>query len=474
MQAIHFGTDGWRAIIGEGFTEENLIRVVEASAKAFKIYREENPSLKNKNTIIIGHDCRQNAHEYAKLAAEVAAAEGFDIVLTQDYCPTPCLCWSVAEDDQAIGGIMLTSSHNPAEYLGVKLRMADGGASSAEFTNRVESLLSNEISDKRGSYKEADLVTPYLEKLKSYVNPETIRNAHLKVVIDPLYGAGRHYLASILKEMGVEVCEINNASDASFDGLHPEPIPPWINRCCEKVVELKYDAGFINDGDADRIGAVDEYGNFVNPHRIMTLLVGHLAEDLGKTGRVVSTITASTMLSQQCERLKLPFVVTPVGFKWIYAEMQKGNVLLGGEESGGIGLPNHVMERDGLLMALLLVEMMAEKKMSLGELLDDMFTKVDKLEFERRGLKISAEQMEVFKNKLIKEYNPQSIAGKKVLSINRMDGIKIILKDSAWLAFRPSGTEPLVRMYAEAKTAEEVDQILEEAEKILEKETINK
>ena len=180
------------------------------------------------------------------------------------------------------------------------------------------------------------------------------------------------------------------------------------------------------------------------------------------------------MLSQQCERLNLPFVVTPVGFKWIYAEMQKGNVLLGGEESGGIGLPNHVMERDGLLMALLLVEMMAEKKMSLGELLDDMFTKVDKLEFERRGLKISAEQMEVFKNKLIKEYNPQSIAGKKVLSINRMDGIKIILEDSAWLAFRPSGTEPLVRMYAEAKTTEEVDQILEEAEKILEKETINK
>ncbi|HIY83272.1 MAG TPA: phosphoglucosamine mutase [Candidatus Rubneribacter avistercoris] len=468
MADIHFGTDGWRAIIGEDFTNDNLVRVTDAAARIFKAdaLAAGRPA-DAPGTLIVGHDCRRDAHAYAQLAAEVAASHGFCVKLTQDYCPTPTLCWSVAQDADAVGGIMLTSSHNPAEYLGVKLRMADGGASGKEFTDRVEAALSAAPTDARGAYETVDLMTPYLAALKARVDAEAIRNAGLRVVVDPLYGAGRRYLAGLLRDLGVEVCEINNGADPTFDGLHPEPIPPWVDRCIAKVPELGYDAGFINDGDADRIGAVDEHGNFVNPHRIITLIVSHLAEDKGLSGRVVSTITASAMLARQCKRLGLELVSTPVGFKWIYAEMEKGGVMVGGEESGGIGIPGHVMERDGLLMALLLCETMAQRGMSLGQLVDDMFSKVGRLEFERQGLSITEEQMARFRAEVVPGFAPAEVCGKKVVDVDRRDGVKFYLEGDAWLMMRPSGTEPLVRIYAEAETTDEVRALLEEAKRVI-------
>lgn len=465
---INFGTDGWRAIIGEDFTNDNLVRVADAAARIFK----EDAIVSGRSadapgTIIVGHDCRRDAHVYAQLAAEVVASYGFTVKLTRDYCPTPTLCWSVAQDVDAVGGIMLTSSHNPAEYLGVKLRMSDGGAAGKEFTDRVEAALAVEATAARAACGEVDLMAPYLETLKQRVDGETIRKAGLRVVVDPLYGAGRNYLADLLRDMGVEVCEINNAEDPTFDGLHPEPIPPWVDRCIAKVPELGFDAGFINDGDADRIGAVDEHGNFVNPHRIITLLVSHLAEDKGQSGRIVSTITASAMLARQCKRLGLELTSTPVGFKWIYAEMEKGDVMLGGEESGGIGIPTHVMERDGLLMALLLAETMAQRGMSLGQLVDDMFEKVGKLEFERRGLTITESQMANFRADIVPNYAPKTVCGKKVVAVDRRDGVKFSLEGDAWVMMRPSGTEPLVRIYAEAETTDEVCALLKAAEEVV-------
>lgn len=470
MGTIHFGTDGWRAIIGEDFTEETLAQTVDAAARAFLQDRENNPALAGKNTLIVGHDCRQDAHRYAELAAGVAAAHGFQVKLTKDYCPTPCLCWSVAQDEQALGGIMLTSSHNPAEYLGVKLRMVDGGASPASFTDRVEALLREDVPQERGSFEVVDLVSPYLLALKERVDIEAIRKAGLRIVVDPLYGAGRHYLADLLREMGVEVCEINNDADPSFDGLHPEPIQPWVDRCIHKVTELGYDAGFINDGDADRISAVDEHGCFVNPHRIITLLVSHLAEDKGQHGRVVSTITASALLARQCKRLGLELTSTPVGFKWIYEEMEKGGVMIGGEESGGIGIPSHVMERDGLLMALLLCETMAQRGKSLGQLLEEMFSQIGRMEFRRDGLQITDEQMAYFRREIVPNYEVPTFAGKKVLTIDRRDGVKFMLEDDAWVMMRPSGTEPLVRIYAEAETSEQVEELLKAAAAVVKQE----
>lgn len=467
MADIHFGTDGWRAIIGEDFTPDNLNRVVAAAARIFK---EEAVAAGRDadapGTLIVGHDCRQDAHAYAELAAQVAAGEGFNVLLTEDYCPTPTLCWSVAHNDDAVGGIMLTSSHNPAEYLGVKLRMADGGASPAEFTDRVEAVLPPEPTDILGPFQTADLMTDYLAALRELVDVEAIRGANLRVVCDPLYGAGRHYLADLLRDMGVEVVEIHNAEDPTFAGLHPEPIQPWVDEGLAKVGELGYDALFINDGDADRIAAGDSRGNYVNAHRIITLLTKHMV-DRGETGRVVSTVTASAMLDRMCRKLGLELVSTPVGFKWIYGEMEKGGVMIGGEESGGIGLPGHVKERDGLLMALLLTECMAQSGKDLGTIIDEMLADIGRLEFARRGLSITDEQMARFRAETVPTYTADEIAGKRVLDVDRRDGVKLLLEGDAWVMMRPSGTEPLVRVYAEAATTDEVNDLLDAAEAVV-------
>ena len=467
MADIHFGTDGWRAIIGEDFTPDNLNRVVAAAARIFK---EEAVAAGRDadapGTLIVGHDCRQDAHAYAELAAQVAAGEGFNVLLTEDYCPTPTLCWSVAHNDDAVGGIMLTSSHNPAEYLGVKLRMADGGASPAEFTDRVEAVLPPEPTDILGPFQTADLMTDYLAALRELVDVEAIRGANLRVVCDPLYGAGRHYLADLLRDMGVEVVEIHNAEDPTFAGLHPEPIQPWVDEGLAKVGELGYDALFINDGDADRIAAGDSRGNYVNAHRIITLLTKHMV-DRGETGRVVSTVTASAMLDRMCRKLGLELVSTPVGFKWIYGEMEKGSVMIGGEESGGIGLPDHVKERDGLLMALLLTECMAQSGKDLGAIIDEMLADIGRLEFARRGLSITDEQMARFRAETVPTYTADEIAGKRVLDVDRRDGVKLLLEGDAWVMMRPSGTEPLVRIYAEAATTDEVNELLDAAETVV-------
>lgn len=467
MADIHFGTDGWRAIIGEDFTPDNLNRVVAAAARIFK---EEAVAAGRDadapGTLIVGHDCRQDAHAYAELAAQVAAGEGFNVLLTEDYCPTPTLCWSVAHNDDAVGGIMLTSSHNPAEYLGVKLRMADGGASPAEFTDRVEAVLPPEPTDILGPFQTADLMNDYLAALRELVDVEAIRGANLRVVCDPLYGAGRHYLADLLRDMGVEVVEIHNAEDPTFAGLHPEPIQPWVDEGLAKVGELGYDALFINDGDADRIAAGDSRGNYVNAHRIITLLTKHMV-DRGETGRVVSTVTASAMLDRMCRKLGLELVSTPVGFKWIYGEMEKGGVMIGGEESGGIGLPDHVKERDGLLMALLLTECMAQSGKDLGAIIDEMLADIGRLEFARRGLSITDEQMARFRAETVPTYTADEIAGKRVLDVDRRDGVKLLLEGDAWVMMRPSGTEPLVRIYAEAATTDEVNELLDAAETVV-------
>ena len=467
MADIHFGTDGWRAIIGEDFTPDNLNRVVAAAARIFK---EEAVAAGRDadapGTLIVGHDCRQDAHAYAELAAQVAAGEGFNVLLTEDYCPTPTLCWSVAHNDDAVGGIMLTSSHNPAEYLGVKLRMADGGASPAEFTDRVEAVLPPEPTDILGPFQTADLMTDYLAARRELVDVEAIRGANLRVVCDPLYGAGRHYLADLLRDMGVEVVEIHNAEDPTFAGLHPEPIQPWVDEGLAKVGELGYDALFINDGDADRIAAGDSRGNYVNAHRIITLLTKHMV-DRGETGRVVSTVTASAMLDRMCRKLGLELVSTPVGFKWIYGEMEKGGVMIGGEESGGIGLPDHVKERDGLLMALLLTECMAQSGKDLGAIIDEMLADIGRLEFARRGLSITDEQMARFRAETVPTYTADEIAGKRVLDVDRRDGVKLLLEGDAWVMMRPSGTEPLVRIYAEAATTDEVNELLDAAEAVV-------
>ncbi|MHB1340742.1 MAG: phosphohexomutase domain-containing protein [Coriobacteriia bacterium] len=456
---IHFGTDGWRAVIADEFTYENLRRVADAAGRVFA---EDHPG----GLVLVGYDTRFEAGSFAAAAAEVLATHGLRVAVSNDYIPTPGLCWSVGHNDEAIGGVMLTASHNPAPYLGFKLRMEDGGASPVSFTDRVEAALLDRQPAVRGEYGTVDLVGPYLAALRAFVDADAVAAAGLRVVVDPLYGAGQTYLAGTLRSFGIEVEEIHGERNPGFGGLHPEPIPPHIDAARNRVTAGSFDAGFITDGDADRIGACDRAGNFVNPHRIIALIIRHLVEDRGMSGRVVKTLSTSVLVDRLCTHLGLEVTTTPVGFKWIYEEMVKGDVLIGGEESGGIGIPEHVRERDGLLMALLLAEMMGHRGKGLGELVDDLIAVTGPMEYLRRDLRLDPAVKDAFVAAM-PALAPTSLAGLDVRDIVRADGIKFLLPDDAWLLLRTSGTEPLVRIYAEASSAGVVDDLLAEGEALV-------
>ncbi|MBN2848765.1 MAG: phosphoglucosamine mutase [Coriobacteriia bacterium] len=454
--AIRFGTDGWRAVIGADFTYDNLRRVADAAGR---IFSTDSPG----GLIIVGFDTRFEAGSFARAAAEVLATHGLRVKLSDRYLPTPALCWAVAHDPEAVGGVMLTASHNPAPYLGFKLRMADGGASPVSFTDRVEAALveAPPVADDAAArgVETVDVVGPYLEALRAFVDPDLIAKAGLHVVVDPLYGAGQTYLAETLRSFGVEVTELHAERNPGFGGLHPEPIPPHIKEAQDFVREHELDAAFITDGDADRIGAADGRGQFVNPHRIIALVARHLVEDRGMSGRIVKTLSTSVLVDRLGAHLGSHVTTTPVGFKWIYEEMVKGDVLIGGEESGGIGIPVHVRERDGLLMALLLAEMMGQRGQGLGELVDDLIAVTGPMEYGRVDLKLDPAVKDAFVERM-PEMAPPVLAGLEVLEIVRTDGIKFLLPDDAWLLMRTSGTEPLVRIYAEAPNFGVVDDLL--------------
>ncbi|MBS3974107.1 MAG: phosphoglucomutase/phosphomannomutase family protein [Actinobacteria bacterium] len=452
MSAIKFGTDGWRAKIAEDFTFDNLRRVADAIGRVFA---HDNPG----GLIVVGYDTRFEAGAFARAAAEVLAAHGLKVALSDRYVPTPALCWAIAHDNEAVGGVMLTASHNPAAYLGVKVRMADGGASPVAFTERIEAHLRDQPPEARGTYGLVDIASRYLQALYRLVDAEAVRGAGLRVAVDPLYGAGQGYLAQVLGMLGVEVIEIHGERNPGFAGLHPEPIPPHIDEARRLVRTERLDAGFVTDGDADRIGAVDEHGGFVNPHRIICLIAQHLAQEKGLTGRIVKTLSTSVLVDRVGALLGLEVTTTPVGFKWIYEEMLSGDVLVGGEESGGIGVPHHVRERDGLLMALLLTEMMAKRGRTLGELVSDLLAMTGPMEYSRVDLTLEPRQMETFVS-AIPDLRPSQIAGVDVLRVSHIDGVKFELADDAWLLLRTSGTEPLVRVYAEAPTMGVVDDLL--------------
>jgi phosphomannomutase len=489
IDPVHFGTDGWRAIIGDDFNPMTVTRVADAAARIFAQERTTTT-----NTLVVGYDCRENAGRYAVLVATVLAAQGFEVLISDRYCPTPTLCWTIAHTPQALGGLMLTSSHNPAEYLGIKLRMSDGGASPASFTDKVEAALLTELpacfdealanfeAAQNGTPEKpatpleqaphlqfADLMSAYLAALKTMVDGALIKAAGLRIVLDPMFGAGRGYLAQTLRSLGVEVVEVNGIADTSFNGLHPEPIMPWVEVGAAKVAELAYDACFVTDGDADRIGAVDDTGTYVTSHRVFSLIIGHLAENHQQTGRVVRTQAGSNLLRRQCDRFSLALTTRPIGFKWIYEEMLKGDVLIGGEESGGIGMPTHVRERDGLLMALLLAELMATSGKKLSELVEELLATLGTLEYARRDLRLTPEQKERFLVEHVKIAGEDSAPyldrfaplGETLDDIDRIDGIKFNFASDAWLLVRPSGTEPLVRVYAEAASMPQVEALLD-------------
>ncbi len=459
---IKFGTDGWRGVIGGDFIFVNLRRVAQAIAH----YAREEGEAASRG-LVIGYDTRFLSPESARLAAEACAGAGIPVFLADRPTPTPAVSFAVVERKTA-GGIMITASHNPYRWNGVKFKAPYGGSAAPSMMHRIEKHLrgvdqatARSLKRKGGSVKTVDLVTPYLEKIKGKVSMERIRSSGLRFAIDPMYGAARGSIARLFDEADIPYREIHGEHNPLFPGLNPEPIEPHVAGLRDAVVSGGYSGGLATDGDADRVGAIDRTGSFVDSHKIFSILLKHLVEDLGLRGEVVRTFSTTQMIDKIARKHRLPLHVTPIGFKYICELMLTRDVLIGGEESGGIGVKGHLPERDGILNSLLLAEVMAEKGKTLGELVGDLTAEYGPHFYQRVDLELERPAIERLMKK-VSTGKIKSIAGRKVTGIDRLDGVKLLFADSAWLLVRPSGTENLLRLYAEASSLDEVRAMLDE------------
>lgn len=450
---IHFGTDGWRARVDEDFTADNVARIADAVGE---LWQKTNPG----KTVYIGFDTRPLAREFAELAAGALAAHGLDAVLASRPVPTPALTWAAAYDGEACGALMVTGSHHPQGYLCLKIRMGDGSTANQDVIEELEETMAPEPMGIEGQYRTADIIPDYMQAVASFVDAEAIRAAHLRVVVDPMGGAAQGYLADLLRELGVEVHEIHAGQASDQEDICPDPVEPWVDTCERTVIEDGACVGLVTDGDADRIGAVDERGRYIHPHQIMALVLGDLVQFRNLEGRVVVNLSCSTLVRRIAEALGCRVTVKPVGFKYIAAEMKKGGVLMGGEEAGGIGIAAHMPERDGILACLILCELMAKTDVPLGVLVDQLEDSFGKTSYGRRDLRLEAEDAETLRT-LLPGVNPKSICGKVPQNVSHMDGLRLSFEDDTWLLVRPSGTEPVVRVYAEGFSVEERDELLD-------------
>jgi len=456
--SIKFGTDGWRAVISDTFTYNNLRLVAQAIAD---YVRNEGGNGRDPE-VVIGFDTRFLSDRYASEIARVMAGNGIVAWLTRADAPTPAISYSVVEK-KAAAGIMVTASHNPPRYNGIKLKASYGGAASPQQARRVEHYLEEAEAQARGpnimDYQRAseqnlirhfDPVWAYYEHLGTLVDLDVISSGELRVVADAMYGSGRGCIAEMLSRTRCRVHEIRGEMNPGFGGIHPEPIARYLNALVAAIAANHADVGLATDGDADRIGAMDAQGNFVDPHHIFALALRYLVEKRGWKGMVVKTVSTTLMVDRLAAKYGLPLKETPVGFNYIADLMLQDDVLIGGEESGGMGIRGHIPEGDGILMGLLLLEIMADAGAPLHELVADIQREAGPTCYARTDLRL---RHPVVKREMVARLTdnaPSSIGGVSIREVNTLDGVKYRLEDESWLLIRPSGTEPVLRVYAEA------------------------
>jgi len=469
--SIRFGTDGWRAVISEEFTFANLHKVAQAIAdwSLAKAALSDTPP-----SMVVGFDTRFLSDRYAADVACILAGNGIQVYLAHADAPTPTISHAIVQR-KATGGVMITASHNPPRYNGVKVKAGYGGSVSPEESRQVEAYLkANEaagVAPRMASYAEAVAggriqrfgpFTDYAKHLRDLVDFDILADSGLRVLVDPMYGSGRGYLRKLLAGAGVEVDEIHGDLNPGFGGLHPEPIGRHLGSLQEAVGSGIWDLGLATDGDADRLGAVASSGRFVNPHCIFALSLRYLVEQRGWQGAVVKTVSTTQMVNRLAARYGLPLHETPVGFNYISDLMLQEPVLIGGEESGGISILGHIPEGDGILMGLLLTEVVAASGRGLDELVDELMADVGPCVYERRDVKVPPDRP-YDKARMVARLTasaPESLGGQDVSEVNLRDGVKFLLADDSWLLIRPSGTEPVLRIYAEGRSGEQVDALL--------------
>ncbi len=465
MQQIKFGTDGWRAVIADDYTFANLEKVALATARYFKNHK------KIKNGIVIGYDARFMSREFAEKSAEVMANTGVKVKLANSIVSTPMISL-LTKMENAAGGIVITASHNPPKYNGFKIKGDFGGPAHPEMIAKVEKELAKVMKMKKlpsakhtftqlvekGKITYIGMKQRYLDDLATKIDLDLIRCSDMRILYDTMYGAGQGVLDMVMPD----VKQLHEVYNPSFGGTNPEPLAQNLLELSRKVKSGGYHIGIATDGDADRIGAVDENGDFVDSHRIFCLLLKYLVEQKGMTGEVVKSFSVTQMVDKICAKYGLKMHETAIGFKHICRMMTECDVLIGGEESGGLGVKGHIPERDGIFLGLMLCEMMAVRKMSLSLLVAELMAEFGQHEFKRIDLHVTEKE----KSAIIQKYKKgvKEIAGYVVTGRKDTDGNKFFV-DGGWVLVRASGTEPLIRFYAEAESMAKVDALLESATK---------
>ncbi len=454
MMKIKFGTSGWRGIIAREFTWDRVDRVVDAIALILKN--------DGRDSIVIGGDCRFLSPELAKAAAERMAGYGFDVALSRGPCPTPVLSHACRKNGYG-GVINFTASHNPPLYNGIKFSPWHGGPADGIMTADIERIVEEGGKPERasGSVTVTEFGMDYSQGIHKYLNPDAFINSGLKVVYDAFSGAGSGYLDRILVDLGVAVRVLNGKRDPLFAGRqHPEPGESGTVDLALQVVSSGASIGVATDGDADRFGIVDENGKFVSPHDFLPLLLEYLVEIKGYSGDVVRSVTTGSLLDRVASAHGLQTEITPVGFKYLGARMLEGNVILAGEESGGLSVMDHVPEKDGILACLLAAEMVCARGTGLAVQLNELWNRYGRVHVSRTDLRLDG----TLKQHLTKEFfesDPSEIAGFSIESIDRIDGVRMILQNGNWILIRLSGTEPLARIYVESDSERGMDSIME-------------
>lgn len=450
---IHFDVDGWFARKDGEFTDQNVMRVAEAAARCW---------LRNEmgDIAYVAYDTRNGAREAAELVATSLAGQGLSVVLSDRFAPTPALAHAVRHDPRACGGIVVTGAYYPDDYLGIKLRFSDGGMGPQEFFDAVESEIEPEPEGLRSTFSERDIVTPYLENLATLVDASVLARSGLSVVCDPMYGSARGYLPAVLGQLGIDARELHGTDDEGRADLRPEAVEPWVDDCEQAVGECDALAGLVTDGDASLMGAVDENGSYVPSSKVAALILGHLVVNRGLSGRIALSVSTSSTIKRVARSLGCPVVTRPLGFKHIYEEIRSGGVLLGTEGRGGICIPSHAPERDGMLGCALLCELMAETGKSISELVASLEQGVGTMHYGRRDLRLPVENVEML-GTMLPGMNPPRVAGRKPAAVSHMDGLRLEFEDESWLLLRPSRTTPVVRIYAEAPDVALRDALIE-------------
>jgi phosphoglucomutase len=459
---IKFGTSGWRAIVAEEFTLANIRRAVSGIGT----YVASQPG---DHTVLVGRDPRFLGETFVAEAAKILASLGVTPVIIPAAAPTPAISYAVRQH-KAGGAINFTASHNPPEYNGIKFSTPDGAPALPEVTKQIEAAIAAlgervvaPAPEPKKKFEEIDVKPAYLKRLGELVNFAAVKKAGIKVVFDPFWGAARGYSCHILRENGVETATVHDYRDVLFGGHAPEPDDHLLADCKAKMKETGAALGIATDGDADRFGIVDGDGTFIQPNYIIALLFDYLVETRGWRNGVAKSVATTNLINALAEYHKVPLYETPVGFKYIGELINQDKIAIGGEESAGLTIRGHVPEKDGVIAGLLVTEMVAVRGKGLGEQLKELFAKVGEFYPNRENFRLTPEVKEKFIEKV--KTDPAKLGGHKVTQVVRTDGLKLVLDDGSWVCYRLSGTEPVVRVYSEARKHDQTEALSEAAKK---------